>query len=113
MTTCKLLKYKTKADMDMLATGGSGGGEHGNSSDMKLEDGVSAGSNPPPTSQRQRRWSKGGIAGEAGMNQLGFKDGKVECSYCWTVKRDVFDIPMLIVMNVSVYAPDLFCGLFF
>lgn len=29
------------------------------------------------------------------------KEGKVECSYCWTVKRDVFDIPMLIVMNVS------------
>ena len=35
------------------------------------------------------------------MNRLGFRDGKVECSYCWTVKRDVFDIPMLIVMNVS------------
>ncbi|KAL3497011.1 transcription activator of gluconeogenesis acuK [Aspergillus germanicus] len=50
------------------------------------------------------RWNnhlrKGGIANEAGMNQLGFKDGKVECAYCWTVKRDVFDIPMLIVMNV-------------
>ena len=34
------------------------------------------------------------------MNRLGVRDGKVECSYCWTVKRDVFDIPMLIVMNV-------------
>lgn len=48
---------------------------------------------------------KGGIAGEAGMNQLGFKDGKVECAYCWTVKRDVFDIPMLIVMNVGPSRP--------
>ncbi|CAG7996455.1 unnamed protein product [Penicillium olsonii] len=70
-TKCKLLKYKTKEDME-------GGADDG-------------------------KWNshlrKGGIAGEAGMNQLGFKDGKVECAYCWTVKRDVFDIPMLIVMN--------------
>jgi hypothetical protein len=77
MNTCKLLKYKTKEDMDLV----------------KTDDG---------------RWNsaahhvgKGGIVGEAGMNRLGFKDGRVECSYCWTVKRDVFDIPMLIVMNVS------------
>lgn len=39
--------------------------------------------------------------GTLGIHRLGQKDGKVECSYCWTVKRDVFDIPMLIVMNVS------------
>lgn len=25
----------------------------------------------------------------------------VDCMYCWSVKRDVFDIPMLIVINVS------------
>lgn len=78
MTRCKLLKYKTKDDTDGAA-GDSG------------------------------KWNnhlrKGGIAGEAGMNQLGFKDGKVECAYCWTVKRDVFDIPMLIVMNVSTEFP--------
>lgn len=74
MNTCKLLKYKTKEDSELV----------------KTDEG---------------RWnahvSKGGIVGEAGMNRLGFKDGRVECSYCWTVKRDVFDIPMLIVMNVS------------
>ncbi|KAI9926657.1 hypothetical protein AWENTII_011272 [Aspergillus wentii] len=73
MTTSKLLKYKTKEDMELATT------------------------------DENQRWNnhlrKGGIAGEAGMNQLGFKDGKVECAYCWTVKRDVFDIPMLIVMN--------------
>ncbi|KAK1148326.1 Transcriptional regulator of nonfermentable carbon utilization [Aspergillus melleus] len=73
MTTCKLLKYKTKEDMELAQ------------------------------SDDHQRWNshlrKGGIASEAGMNQLGFKDGKVECAYCWTVKRDVFDIPMLIVMN--------------
>ncbi|OGE52071.1 hypothetical protein PENARI_c011G06641 [Penicillium arizonense] len=73
MTKCKLLKYKTKEDMEVAQSD-----DHG-------------------------KWNshlrKGGIAGEAGMNQLGLKDGKVECAYCWTVKRDVFDIPMLIVMN--------------
>lgn len=73
-TTCKLLKYKTKEDMELVQ------------------------------SDDNQKWNnhlrKGGIAGEAGMNQLGFEDGKVECAYCWTVKRDVFDIPMLIVMNV-------------
>ncbi|KAL4806462.1 transcription activator of gluconeogenesis acuK [Aspergillus unguis] len=76
-TKCKLLKYKTKEDMEAAQSDDSG-----------------------------QRWNnhlrKGGIANEAGMNQLGFKDGKVECAYCWTVKRDVFDIPMLIVMNVCL-----------
>lgn len=74
MTRCKLLKYKTKEDMEVQSDDSGKWNNH---------------------------LRKGGIAGEAGMNQLGFKDGKVECAYCWTVKRDVFDIPMLIVMNVS------------
>ncbi|KAJ6086062.1 hypothetical protein N7486_010343 [Penicillium sp. IBT 16267x] len=72
MTRCKLLKYKTKEDMEVAQEDNGKWNNH---------------------------LRKGGIAGEAGMNQLGFKDGKVECAYCWTVKRDVFDIPMLIVMN--------------
>lgn len=38
---------------------------------------------------------------ETGAYPLPDKDGKMECTYCWTVKRDMFDIPMLIVMNVS------------
>jgi hypothetical protein len=75
MTRCKLLKYKTKEDTEVAQSD-------------------------------EGKWNnhlrKGGIASEASMNQLGFKDGKVECAYCWTVKRDVFDIPMLIVMNVSL-----------
>ena len=40
------------------------------------------------------------IDGEHGISKLE-KDGRIDCSYCWTIKRDVFDIPMLIVMNVS------------
>ncbi|KAI0009239.1 hypothetical protein F4779DRAFT_382872 [Xylariaceae sp. FL0662B] len=38
------------------------------------------------------------IDGEYGISKLE-KDGKIDCTFCWTIKRDVFDIPMLIVMN--------------
>lgn len=43
--------------------------------------------------------AKKGISGEKGMQKLGAQDGMVDVTYCWTVKRDVFDIPMLIVLN--------------
>jgi hypothetical protein len=29
-------------------------------------------------------------------------DVEINCSYCWTMKRDVFDILILIVLNVSL-----------
>ena len=86
-TQCKLLKYKTKEDMSMTAD------------DMELlDDGRDS-----HIKRRKNLHSQGrsAIAGEAEIDDLGDKDGKVACSYCWTVKRDVFDIPMLIVMNVS------------
>jgi hypothetical protein len=41
------------------------------------------------------------LKGQDGMNALGEKDGRVDAVMSWTVKRDVFDIPMMIVMNVS------------
>ncbi|KAF3480321.1 transcription factor [Arthroderma uncinatum] len=104
MTTCKLLKYKTKADTDII-TGSNGDIDAGQNGDVGNGEANNANGNSNGVASngqhrgQQRRWGKGEIAGEAGMNQLGFRDGKVECSYCWTVKRDVFDIPMLIVMN--------------
>ena len=74
---CKLLKYKTAADY--TAERDPARNEMGGSRPMKpIYNG-----------------------GPLGIHQLGGKDGKVECSYCWTVRRDVFDIPMLLVMNVS------------
>ena len=72
---CQLLKYQTK----------EGG-----------EDGVGKVREERPVGERVSR-----IDGEWGIGRLE-KDGKLECSYCWTVKRDVFDIPMLIVMNVGI-----------
>ncbi|KAL9576113.1 MAG: hypothetical protein Q9212_007376 [Teloschistes hypoglaucus] len=44
----------------------------------------------------KRQMTRNGRNGNVGTNQ---QDDFVECTYCWTVKRDVFDIPMLIVMN--------------
>lgn len=40
------------------------------------------------------------IDGEHGISLIE-KDGKVNCTYCWTIKRDMFDIPMMIIINVS------------
>lgn len=79
--SCKLLKYKTKDDTLLNAGAAERGGDgnaHKNDSMAQL------------------------FSGEAGVNALGDKDGKVECMFCWAVKRDVFDIPMSIILNVSL-----------
>ncbi|KAG7006365.1 riboflavin kinase [Physcia stellaris] len=82
-TQCKLLKYRTINDPSFTAEGDS-------AFDNEVESRL----------KKQRHFAgKGPAGGEAKITDLGEKDGKVECSYCWTVKRDVFDIPMLIVMN--------------
>ena len=87
----KLLKYRTKEDelganlkLEVEARGERG--DRGDKADTKGEVGK----------------RKDGISGEKAMQKLGSADGKVNCAYCWTVKRDVFDIPMLIIMNVSL-----------
>lgn len=89
---CSLLKYRTKEDAgwgsDDQLPGVAAGVDNSNKR-MRLT-GVSDVKADPL------------IRGEAGMNALGERDGRVDCSMCWTVKRDVFDIPMLIVMNVSL-----------
>lgn len=79
---CYLLKYKTKDDPgwgpeDRLAEGGK------------------------PVKQQSEVQTEQLMKGEAGMDALGANDGRVKAVMCWTVKRDVFDIPMMVVMNVS------------
>ncbi|KAL8804937.1 MAG: hypothetical protein Q9182_002247 [Xanthomendoza sp. 2 TL-2023] len=74
-TRGKLLKYKPNPDMD-----------------------TEVGSRLKHKRQSNQN-GKPHAASGSGVNQLGEESGKVECTYCWTVKRDVFDIPMLIVMN--------------
>ena len=92
---CGLLKYLTKEELSdggntMEADKGIGVAEED-------EDVAETGSS---TAKSKRKGRGMGDVGEAEIDDLA-KDGKVDCTYCWTVKRDVFDIPMLLVMNVS------------
>ena len=89
-TRCRLLKYQTKdpnhseEDVEVKEEGGQLGNRRPNMGG--------------PLGSLGGRISR--IDGSDSMGRLE-KDGKMDCTYCWTVKRDVFDIPMLIVMNVS------------
>ncbi|KAL8715899.1 MAG: hypothetical protein Q9220_000566 [cf. Caloplaca sp. 1 TL-2023] len=86
-TRCKLLKYRTKADEDSGLTAHTDLDASEVGSRLKHK-------------QRVARGVKNESQDSPSVYRLGEMDGKVDCSYCWTVKRDVFDIPMLIVMNV-------------
>jgi hypothetical protein len=46
------------------------------------------------------------IDSEHGISRIE-KDGKVGCTYCWEIKRDTFNIPMLIIINVSSRCPSI------
>ncbi|KAK5113214.1 hypothetical protein LTR62_003550 [Meristemomyces frigidus] len=100
--SCSLLKYRTKEDAVWGGSAAAGAG---------LERDVVAGEDGQMVKGLQ---GEGGVKqdgpsllrGDAGTRSLGTKTGMVECSMCWTVKRDVFDIPMLIVMNVSPRLDD-------
>ena len=76
-TRCKLLKYRSKEEEGM---------------EEVCEDGRTTG-------VKRKRGNVnvpgGGTAGQARIDELGDRDGKVECSCCWTVKRDLFDLPMM------------------
>ena len=102
MNPCKLLKYRSEQDST-----------EENEAEMKVELGDRIAS---AKDARQRTGVAGGkgnksmslqlahsIHNEAGMHALGKREGKVDCMYCWTTRRDVWDMPMLIVMNVSLH----------
>lgn len=79
---CRILKYRTQDKSD------------------DASDGHSAEQTPqrdPRSSILSNRVAK--IDGEHGVSRLE-RDGKLECSYTWTIKRDTFDMPMLFVINV-------------
>lgn len=113
MGRVKLLKYQTREDEIAINL------KREADSRQELGQGpnISPKNSARDTGQRQRSNStrksgelKEGISGEKGMQKLGAADGKVDCTFCWTVKRDVFDIPMLIVMNVSFSSSCDFSG---
>ncbi|KAI1436241.1 transcription activator of gluconeogenesis [Xylaria sp. CBS 124048] len=74
---CRLLKYRTK----------------------EMDEALASEESPQKTGRNSilsNRVTK--IDGEHGISKLE-KDGKIDCTFCWTIKRDVFDIPMLIIIN--------------
>jgi len=83
-TRCKLLKYRSKTDGPFPAD------DADNAEDARTAQTKSRRAN--------RMQGKNEIAGEAGIDELADKDGKVDCSCCWTVKRDLFDIPMSMLL---------------
>jgi len=79
---CRLLKYRTQENLDSAAAAAP----------------IESPPKDPRGSILSNRVAK--IDGEHGISKLE-RDGKLECSYTWTIKRDTFDIPMMIVINVS------------
>lgn len=73
-----MLRYQTKADIDRIqemknANAGS---------DVKADPLVK-------------------VEGESAMQRLGAKNGMVDCMIWWHIKRDMFDMPVLVCMSVS------------
>ncbi|KAF2472498.1 uncharacterized protein BDR25DRAFT_14791 [Lindgomyces ingoldianus] len=79
----KMLKYRTKEDM------------------AKLEEiKANAVANGKPSQPEPQVKMENAIHAEAGIGMLGARDGMVDCMICWHIKRDNFDMPMLVVMNI-------------
>lgn len=79
---CTLIKYKTKDDAGW-----------GPEDRLKADE----------AAKKESSGSKGEhfIRGEAGMKALGERNGEIEVCMTWLVRRDMFEVPMMIVMNVS------------
>lgn len=78
-----MLRYQTRADIDRIQElKGEGKGE----TMVKME---SAGSHGGAVQQ-----------GESAMQRLGAKNGMVDCMIWWHIKRDIFDMPVLVSMSV-------------
>ncbi|KAK0650736.1 Transcription activator of gluconeogenesis [Lasiodiplodia hormozganensis] len=84
--SCKLIRYRTKDDLSNLENMNIKSEESGNKDQSK-----------------GTRYMNGNtvvkLEGGAGAGRPGDKDGLINCMFCWSVKRDVFEVPMLIVMN--------------
>lgn len=85
---CKVLKYKTKDDP--LFSGN------------RFEDnGGVAPRRGPRSAPKPDKPQPAPAQVQQDISRLGQDDGLVDCMFCWTVKRDVFEFPMMVVINVS------------
>jgi hypothetical protein len=80
LRSIKLLKYRTKEDMMKLE-------------ELAANEGKGVKADPPVKLESS-------IGGESGMYRLGEREGMVQCMCQWVITRDIFDMPMLIVMSV-------------
>jgi hypothetical protein len=83
-----MLRYQTKADADRIQD------TKNSASDMKMDPLIKM---------------EGGAVhqGESAMQRLGAKNGMVDCMIWWHIKRDIFDMPVLVCMSVSHLAVPL------
>ncbi|KAJ4419746.1 Transcriptional regulator of nonfermentable carbon utilization [Gnomoniopsis sp. IMI 355080] len=85
---CRLLKYRTPETMDAASN--------------------SSVNESPPKDPRTMFLSNrvARIDGEHGIARIA-KGGKLECTYVWNVRRDTFDMPMMMIINfLPCYYPD-------
>lgn len=94
---CKLIRYRTKEDLSGL--------ENMNIKSEEIGNGIKDSGNPKSGSRYVNGNTVVKLEGGAGPGRPGDKDGLINCMFCWSVKRDVFEVPMLIVMNVSIHHP--------
>lgn len=89
---CNVLQYKTQQMSETAAeANATSAGSDSEAKTNGRRSGTDVKSNQDPVIRPAER-----------MWRLGSSDGKVHCMYCWMVKRDVFNIPMMIVVNVSL-----------
>jgi len=84
---CKILKYKPPVPVPALPN-----------DDDETDEEVEA----KDTGARQRTNGIDTKANGKRPNDILGSSKTIECMVCWTLRRDTFDIPMLIVMNVSL-----------
>ena len=76
-TRYRLLKYRTGSD-DGAASGAAG-----------------AERSPEGARAKRKATAPSRDRNETAVAELGDKDGKIDCCCCWTVKRDLFNLPMM------------------
>lgn len=98
--SCKLIRYRTKEDLSALEN-----------MNIKSEESGTGIKDHIGRNKAGSIFTNGNtvvkLEGGAGAGRPGDKDGLINCMFCWSVKRDVFEVPMLIVMNVSIHSPCL------
>jgi hypothetical protein len=76
-----MLRYQTKADFDRIQEM-KANADHKSDPLVKMESGAVH-------------------QGESAMQRLGAKNGMVDCMIWWHIKRDIFEMPVLVCMSVS------------